>query len=47
MDALVLRDDYFRIDGDAHILSAAKMQPIRSVVCGDISLMLIFVGVPW
>jgi len=47
MDALVLRHDCFKIDGDAYMLSAAKMCALSAVVFGDISLMQIFVGVRW
>ena len=45
VDALVLRHDRFKIDGDAYC-QRQRCSP-RSVVSGDISLMPIFVAVRW
>jgi len=47
MDALVLRHDRFKIDGNAYIVIYCQRQACSPlcVVSGDISLMPIFVGV--
>jgi len=47
VDALDLRRDCFKMDGDAHILSAAKTYSPQSVVSGDIRLMPILAGIRW
>ena len=44
MDALVVRHDCFKIRGDAHTLSAAKMYSQQSEVSGDIR---VNAGVLW
>jgi len=48
VDALVLRHDCPKIDGDSHVVycQRQKCSP-RSVVSGNIRLMPIFVGVRW